>query len=352
MIHLLYGKDAYRVRKAAESIRDELAAGDDMLASNTTRLDGAGLKPQELLAHATAVPFLASNRLVIVEGLLRALDDGGKGRRRKKASADDPLAPWRDVAAQLGDPASMPPTTTLVFVEGELGRSGAFSIFAPIAQVKEFNAMERGELVAWVKRRAKDEGIDLTERAAIALSEATGADLWLLENELARIGAYADGETVDDRTVAEMTSVARETKIWDLGDAVVAGQQTKALSALRGLLSEGQPAQLLLFMIVRQYRQLVLVKDLRERRAARAEVLRASGVPPFRLDSVSALASRYDWPRLREAYRRLLDADLSVKRGLQDDESALQLVVHELCALAPSGRPQFTRPRQGASRGR
>jgi DNA polymerase III delta subunit len=60
---------------------------------------------------------------------------------------------------------------------------------------------------------------------------------------------------------------------------------------------------------------------------------------------VGALAGRYTWPRLHEAYRLILDADLSVKRGLQDDESALQLLVHELCALAPSGstRPSYAR---------
>ena len=73
---------------------------------------GRGLMPAELLAHATAVPFLASNRLVIVEGLLRALGDARSGRRRKKGDTDDPLEAWRAAAAQLADPAAMPATTT------------------------------------------------------------------------------------------------------------------------------------------------------------------------------------------------------------------------------------------------
>ena len=36
-------------------------------------LDGRQVTPQELQAHATSVPFLSANRLVIVEGLLQAL---------------------------------------------------------------------------------------------------------------------------------------------------------------------------------------------------------------------------------------------------------------------------------------
>jgi hypothetical protein len=48
---------------------------------------------------------------------------------------------------------------------------------------------------------------------------------------------------------------------------------------------------------------------------------------------------------VRDAYGRILDSDLSVKRGLADDESALQLLVLELCRLAPKGaaRPAYSR---------
>jgi DNA polymerase III delta subunit len=60
-------------------------------------------------------------------------------------------------------------------------------------------------------------------------------------------------------------------------------------------------------------------------------------VNKFRLNAVGANASRYSWATLRQAYARLLEADLDVKRGRQDDESSLQLLVHELCALATRG---------------
>ena len=95
-------------------------------------------------------------------------------------------------------------------------------------------------------------------------------------------------------------------------------------------------------MIARQYRQLVIVKEMRDRRAPQGEVARAAGVPEWKVDGVAALAGRYSWPDLRRAYQLLLDADLSIKRGLQDDESALQLLIHELCSLAPraAGTPR------------
>ena len=337
MIYLFYGKDSYRVRGAVNDLRDKLSAADDMLESNTTVLDGREATPQELLGHATAVPFLASNRLVIVEGLLKALGEM-KGGRRKKVKDDDPMAPWRDAIATLGDRAAVPETTTLVFVEGELTKTNvAFSMVAPIAKSVEFGELTKEELPTWIAEEAKRRGVKLAPRAVAALAQIVGPDLWTLSNELEKLGSYAGSGLVEQETVEDLVSAARETKIWGLTDAVVAGDSKAALGTLAKLLADGQPAPMLAFMLVRQYRQLVLVKDMRERRMRQDEVARVAGVPGFRVNAVGALANRYSWPSLREAYARLLDADLSVKRGLQDDESSLQLLVHELCALAPRG---------------
>src|SRR6476620_11407030 len=138
---MIYGKDTFRVRAAVRAIREELAKADALLDTNTTTLDGAAVTPGELLAHVSAVPFLGSARLVIVEGLLRHLGETRRGRVRKKAAADHPLEGWSEFAQQLGQPGALPPTTTLVFVEGDLalGRNGepsspAFALFAPLAR--------------------------------------------------------------------------------------------------------------------------------------------------------------------------------------------------------------------------
>ncbi len=336
MIHLLHGKDDYRVRHAAREIRDKLRASDDMLDSNTTTLDGAAITPQELLAHATAVPFLASNRLVIVEGLLRAIGSERGGRRKK--TDDDPLAPWRAAVVTLGDAATMPPTTTLIFVEGDLAKTNqGFAIFAPIARAQEFPLLSTGELPDWISRRAGEKGVRLAPRALAALAQLIGPDLWTMDNELDKLAAIAEGALVEPELIADAVSAAQETKVWDLTDAIVAGEDRKALASLGALLSQGEPVQMLQFMIARQFRQLLLVKDLRERGVRADEVARGSGVPAFRLSAVGAIASRYTWPVLQQAYRRILEADLSVKRGQSGDEAALQLLVHELCASAPAG---------------
>ncbi len=339
MIHLIHGEDDYQVRKAVAAVRSRLADGDDMLDANTTVLDGHGLTPAELLAHATSVPFLSNSRLVIVEDLLLVLGEVKRGRSRKKGEGDDPLEPWRKVAAQLSDAASMPETTTLIFVEGKLSTSNpAFPIFAGIARTVECAPLQKGKIAGWIREVAKEKGVKLAPRVAEQLAELVGPDLWALDNELQKLAAYAEGETVDEGAVTELVSAAQDAKMWDLTDAVIAGNGRKAVTAMQRMLTSGEAPQKLLVSIARPYRQLALLKDARDRRASRDEMARQSGVPSFKLDEMGALASRYTWPQLRRAYRRILDADLSVKRGLMSDEASLHLLVHELCALAAGAR--------------
>ena len=345
MIYLLHGKDDYRVRHAVREIREKLRAADELFDANAATLDGRTLTPGELLAHATAIPFLSASRLVVVEGLLKALGEI-KGGRRAKKGADDPIEPWRQAASMLGDKSAMPESTTLVFVEGEIGKSNpAFTIFAPIARTIDHAPLGKDEIAPWIESRAKAKGVKLAPRALVSLAQLIGPDLWTLDNELDKLGAYADGEAVEPEMVNAIVSSAQDARVWDLTDAIVAGDERKALTAMTRLLAEGGASQMLLFMIARQFRQLVLVKDLRERGARPDEVARTSGVPSFRLSAVGAIASRFAWPALRDAYACILDADLNVKRGLTDDASGLQLLVHELCARAPraTSRPAYQR---------
>ena len=337
MIHLIYGADAYRVRRALDGIRASLGTPPDLMASNTTTIDGAQATPGEILAHVTAVPFLAEHRLVIVEGLLRAIGGAGQGRRKKTAVGDDPLAPWRDLAARLADPAAMPDSTTLVFVEGEPGRSNAaFPIFAPIARSQEFKPLGKDELVAWVQGEAKQRGLSMSGAATALLAQMVGPDLWAMEGELDKLATYAAGQPIDEDAVRSLVAAASETKFWTFTDAIIAGDDRGALTALRRLLVEGDAPQRLLFMIAAEYRRIAVVKDMLERREPRAAIAGfVNSRSDFVVDKAVRNAGRFSWDAIDRAYALLLDADLNVKRGLQDDESALQLLVHGLCDLAP-----------------
>src|SRR3989304_8520450 len=100
MFHVLYGPDSFSLQAALVELKAELDT-DGMLATNTSRLEGAQLQPQELAVVCNALPFLGAYRLVLVEGLLARFNQPLARRRRGRAagrpSRDGPdgPGPWR-----------------------------------------------------------------------------------------------------------------------------------------------------------------------------------------------------------------------------------------------------------------
>ena len=233
----------------------------------------------------------------------------------------------------------MPETTTLVFVEGDIAKNNpAFTIFAPIRTRGSSRALDGGELTKWLHEAEKTEKVTFTDGGERALLAALGPDLWALKNAVAMLAAYTAGEPVDEELVGELVTATDDPKFWDDDRRRRRGQRAqgagRAAAAARRRLAAGDalgdaraavPAAGDREGHARSPRG--AGRDLRARRACRRS----------RSATVSALASRYSWPQMRAAYERLLRSGPEREARLQDDESALQLLVHELCAMAPKG---------------
>ncbi len=349
MIHILYGKDGFTAREALAEVAQQLDS-DGLLADNTVHVEGPTAKPDDLLAICQTIPFLGSHRLVIVHDLLSRFE-GSRDRRRGKrrpAHEDGALGDWQRFVDAL---PALPDTTTLVFLDGELGaRNPLLAALRPRAQVREFKPLPQGEVAAWTLRRAERYGLSLQARAVAALSGLVGNQLGTLDSELQKLAAYANGQQVSEAEVRELVSLARDPSVFAMADAVIEGRARDAVDLLHRLLAEGEPPQRLLAMIARQYRMLLLAKELLERRVRAPEISARLQVQGFVIQRLLQQAPLYTVDRLRRAYRMLLDADLSVKRGIQNDEAALELLIFELAALAAtrqSGTRGYNRPRSG-----
>jgi DNA polymerase-3 subunit delta len=130
-----------------------------------------------------------------------------------------------------------------------------------------------------------------------------------------------------------------------MADAVVEGRVRDALDMIRRLQQDSEPPQLLLAMIVRQYRLVMLTRELLAQRARPTEMATRLGVANFVMQRLLRQAPLYSIDSLRRAYRLLHEADLSVKRGIHDDQTALELLVFQLAALTTNRDPAPGRAR-------
>ena len=328
MITVLYGKDEFSANEELLAMQAEVN-GDAPLGDSTVRVDGASARPDELLAVCQTMPFMGTRRLVIVRGLLGRFESAGRRRPRKQ---DGGLGPWAPFVEGL---QALPESTTLVFLDGELRPQNPFlQAIRPLAELRECKPLRQAELAVWITRRAERYEVSLEARAVAALAGLVGNQLWTLDSELQKLAAYASGRQVTDDDVRSLVSLAREPNIYAMVDAVIEGRSQEAAKLFQRLLADGESPMRLLNLLGRQYRLLLLTKELVGKRVRPPEISARLRVQGFVIQRILRQAPAYTIDRLRQAYRRILDADLSIKRGVHDEETALQLLLFELSALA------------------
>jgi DNA polymerase-3 subunit delta len=165
-----------------------------------------------------------------------------------------------------------------------------------------------------------------------------GKHLGELAGEIDKLATYANGRAITIEDVDELVSGALAYAYWDLTDAVIEGRADRALSVLRRMDAKDQPAQLLTYMLVRQYRQLLLAQALLREGLNQAQIGTQLGLQNYPLRKVVEQATRYPAPALEAAYRRLLENDVAVKTGVLDADAALEVLVVTLAELAHTPR--------------
>ncbi len=218
------------------------------------------------------------------------------------------------------------------------------------AEVQQFDELEKGELAGWIRDRAELYGANLEPRATAAMAELIGGDLWTIDSELRKLATYAGGGAVSEDIVRDLVSQVREANAFALADAIVEGRAEDAIKLFQQRLADGDAPLRLLALIARQYRLLIQAKELQTQNVKPPEIGKRLGLHNFVAQRVLRQAPPYSIEELRAAYARLLEADLSIKRGIYSDETALELLIFELAtslATRRPGRPGYSRPQAG-----
>ena len=340
MLYVLYGPDGFRARDELAAIRSRLDR-DGNLAHNTVRLEGKGLSPGDLRSACHTASFFAEDRLVVVEGLMGRLGGARRrgGRRNTKAAAATETGSGSSDFDQFVDVLTNLPETTTVVLLDENAPAGFLEAVDGQATLKQFTILRNEQLRTWAAERIRGLGASFGPGALDRLvSLIDGNHLGELAGEIDKLVTYATGRTVTVADVDEMVSGAVQYQTWDLTDAVIEGSTNRALSVLRRMNAKDQPPQLLSFMLVRQFRQLMLAQALLREGMSAPQIGSQMGLSNFPLRKVIDQATRYPADRLEAAYRRLLESDVAVKTGVLDADTALELLIVALAELARAPR--------------
>ena len=221
VIYLLHGQDTYSLRGFLNTLREAVGMVD-VRDANTTTLSASEADPATFAAMCQAMPFLAERRLVIIEGLLASL--AGEGRGGRGRGGGQRAVEWGERIATLRD--AMPPTTDLIFVEGQLRPNHPLlRDLSAVAEVREFAPLNSNDLRGWVQTRVMACGGSMTTQAVQLLVDLVGPDLWALSTEVEKLTLYATGRAVTVEDVEELVVSAREVTVFVMVDGVLEGNR-------------------------------------------------------------------------------------------------------------------------------
>ncbi|MDP4114324.1 MAG: DNA polymerase III subunit delta, partial [Bacillota bacterium] len=149
--------------------------------------------------------------------------------------------------------------------------------------------------------------------------------------EISKLCAYAgDREKITAADIRKVCTKSVKSRVFDLTDAIAAKQCGRALSLLNDMAALKEPMPKVMYMIARQFRQLLQVKLLSSEGASQSEITTKVGLSPFIAGKIMKQARSFTVEKLEAAISTGLELDIAIKTGKIEDRAAVELMIMNL----------------------
>ena len=305
-IYLLYGEEAYLKKQYKDKLTKAILPDGDTV--NYAYYEGKGINPAELIDLAETMPFFAERRLIVIEnsGFFK--------------SATPELADYMK---------NMPDTVCFLFVENEVDKRGKmYKAAKDKGRIVEMGRQDEKTLLYWIAGNVKREGRQIKESTARYLVSKTGTDMENMEKEMEKLFSYTLGrneitvQDIDDICTTQITN-----KIFEMVEAVAVKQQKKALNYYYDLLALKEPPMRILYLLARQFKLLLEVKDLCGKGYEKSQIAKTVGLHPFVAGKYIQQCRTFSREELRSIMEEAVNTEEMVKTGRLNDVMSVELFI-------------------------
>ena len=312
---LFEGEDAGLMQSALKALRKALLP-EGMEELNETRLEAP--ETDALIAAVETLPFMADKRLVLIRDYPALVG---------RAEPDERLIAYLP---------RVPETSVLLFLCAQKpdARKKLYTLIKKSGGIVDFSSMTGRELTAFVINAFRERGKECAERTAEHLIFLCGSDSTRLLSEIEKIASLRSGQKdVHPQDVDALAVPSVESKVFQMIDAVVSGQDARAFSLLRAQLLSGENRVGILSMLLRQFRLMQHIKIMQYEKKRESEILAALGMSPYIGSQYIRQASSWSNRQVRTAVHLCLNTDYQIKSGQLNQEGALESVMLQLLYL-------------------
>lgn len=307
--YLFCGKEAYLRMFYKNALLKALVPEDDTM--NFNKYQGNDVNVGEIIDQAETMPFLAERRIILIE-------NSGFCK-----SGNDQLAEYLP---------TIPETTILIMVETEVdAKKKLYKAFNNVGKVYEFDVQQERDLRVWIENRMKSEKKTINRDAFDLFLERTGSDMMTIDSELAKLFSYTiDRSFITVSDVEEITTASVTSGIFDMISAMADRKTAEAIELYNDLLSRKLTTSFgALTLIVRQFNQILMVKELRAKGYPSSKVAEIMKIPSFVEGKIEKQARGFTIERLKQALDACIKVEEDVKIKSMNPDFQVELLIME-----------------------
>lgn len=304
--YLLYGEEDYLKKQYRDKLLRALIPEDDTM--NFAKYEGSGINTGEVIDLAETLPFFSERRVILIS-------DSGFFK-----SSDEKLSEY------LGEIQS---TTYFIFVESDVDkRSKTYKALFKNGYAADFSMPDENMLAGWMGNRLKAAGKSITRDAWREFFERTSDNMDHMDKEMEKLLSYTyhkDSITLDD--VEAICTKQIHTKVFDMISFIASKNLPQVLSLYHDMLAAKEPPIRILALIIRQFDQMYLMKDMASQGMNYSTIANKLGIRDFIVRKNLGLAKNFSMEQIRQLLEDAADLDERAKTGLMNDQMAVELLM-------------------------
>jgi DNA polymerase-3 subunit delta len=297
-VYVLHGDEDFLKRQVLAVLRKAVFGSEENEFGFSTQ-PGDKAEFATVRSELETVPFLSPRRLVVID------------------AADPFVSQYRSALEKY---VSKPAESGILVLEVKSWPSNTkLYKMAPSAGSIACQAPEPYRLVDWcVKWSATQNGKQLSQSAARLLVDLVGAEMGILDQELAKLAIYVGAKTkIETEDVDCLVGSCREQNTWKVFEAIGGGRAEEALTMMDRLFEQGQDPLAVLGAFSWQLRGLAKAGRLSQQGVPLPRAIERAGFKPFKRHEVEQQLRHLGRRRLSRLYEWLLEANSGLKGGSQ-----------------------------------
>jgi len=315
MIYFLYGEDSYRSREKLKEIIDsykKIHKSGLSLSFFDFDEKGKEIDFKDINSECQQASMFKEKKLLVLSNPFKSPDF------KKK---------FLDESKKISESKDL-----MVFYEGNDADSkdALFKFLIKNAKCQKFEFLTGAKLKNWAIKEFEKYNVKTEPFAIEKLVMRTGPDLWRLSNEVKKLSCFKKNGCVSLKDIDIFIKPKIESDIFKTIDAIALKNKKEALSLIHKHIENGDSPIYLLSMINYQFRNVLNIKDLMEKRYPFNLIASKSGLHPYVARKSYFQAQSFSTDGLKKIYQKIFETDLDSKTGKIGAEEAIDMFIAEI----------------------